>query len=179
VVVREDQAFVLRLKPHSDPPLYTDTENESPSRGFRIILGDMDRQDISSSSSSSSITLVPSSTFSTLASPTSVTSLTSSPAADRSGSKSNIVPIIGGVVAGLVVSALVGVIVFLLLRLMKRKKEEQGEVKEFGGEGVIRNRYAHESYVGAVEIQAVERPVELEGRKMVHELGGQNRRTGE
>jgi hypothetical protein len=77
-----------------------------------------------------------------------------------------------------VVSALVGVIVFLLLRLMKRKKEEQGEAKEFGGEGVIKSRYAHEGYAGAVEIQAVERPVELEGRRTVHELGGQDRGQG-
>lgn len=189
-VVKEDQAFVLRLKPHSDPPLYTSSQNESPSRGFRLIVGDVDDKTVSSSSSS--ITSIPSSTFSTLASTTSVLTLaapsTSAPAIDGSGKSTNhIGPIVGGVVGGLVLLTLLGIIVILLLRLAKSKKQEGGEregvkelqdvgtMQELQGAGMMQDKYAYKSRVGAVEIYGVERPVELDGGRRVHELGGLDR----
>ncbi|KAF2798187.1 hypothetical protein K505DRAFT_371903 [Melanomma pulvis-pyrius CBS 109.77] len=185
-VVKTDDAFVLRLKPHSDPPLYTSTENESPSRGFRLVTGD-ETDAPSSSSSSFSSSSATSTSFSTLvstssvgASTTSATQSSASPTStlgttDGSGkSKSLTGAIVGGVVGGLIFVAMLAAIMFLLLRLAKRNKQEQeGGAKELDGA----TYYAHKGEMGGmgvVEIHGREKPAELsDGSGTVHELGSQ------
>lgn len=176
--MEEDDEFVLRLKPHAEPPLYTSTENESPSRGFKLIVGDTSLS--STSSFDSSTTSPPSSTFSTLASTTFVPGMATPYSNDGSEKSKNILPIVGGVVGGLVFFTLLGVIVILLLRLAKKKKteEEGASVKQLEVAGFTKYEYAHDGEIRPTEIQAIERPAEMDDGRRVHELGGQDGRGG-
>ncbi|KAF2497993.1 hypothetical protein BU16DRAFT_331484 [Lophium mytilinum] len=70
--------YVFRLKPHTSPPLYSDIQNESPSRGFNLIPSTQPLS-TSVSSSSHSATATSSATASTSASTAAASSDSSSP----------------------------------------------------------------------------------------------------
>jgi hypothetical protein len=173
-VVMEDQAFVLRFKLHSSPPLYTSASNQAASRGFRLFVGDIDVS--SSSNSISSTTSV--ATLSTAFSSTSVILSTSSagptstPGVTESVKSKKIGPIVGGSVGGLAILVMSGIIAILLLRLAKKKKHEGGAGgREFNEASPIQDLYVQKGELDAVETQGSGRLVELDGNGRLPELG--------
>ncbi|KAF2710015.1 hypothetical protein K504DRAFT_533027 [Pleomassaria siparia CBS 279.74] len=172
-VVQTDPEFVLRLKPHSDPPVYTNNENESPSRGFNLLVGP--ESDPSSSAISSASSMSSSASSSTTTSPRPSNANAGQGNENNAEKKSNVGPIVGGVVGGIVFLALLALIAFLL-RLAKKNKANgvrAAEVKGVEGQGPV--YYKYDRVVGqgtVVEIEGRDAAVELEdGRANVHEMG--------
>ncbi|ORY11908.1 hypothetical protein BCR34DRAFT_587591 [Clohesyomyces aquaticus] len=115
-IVETDVQFVFRFCPHTDPPVFTGTENESPSRGFNLLPG----PETSSSASSAS---------STSASATSTT--------PNNKKKTNVGAIAGGVLGGLVFLIMLLVIALLLLKLARKRKVEKNNAAGEAAYGML------------------------------------------
>ncbi|OCK76798.1 hypothetical protein K432DRAFT_445780 [Lepidopterella palustris CBS 459.81] len=91
-IVLKSPRFVFRFMPHSDPPIYTSTQNEAPSRGFYIEPATNSQSTLVSSASTDSSTSLSSS------SPTASPSSTTSAVASNPG-------LSAGAIAGIVIGA--------------------------------------------------------------------------
>jgi hypothetical protein len=168
----EDQAFVLRFKLHSSPPLYTSASNQAASRGFRLIVGDLDVSSSSVSSTTSVATLTTAISSTSVFLSTSSADPTSTSGIAEPVKSKKIGPIVGGLVGGLAFLVMSGVIVILLLRLAKKKKHEGGAGgKEFNGARPIQDSYVQKGELDAVETQGSGRLAELDGSERLPELG--------
>ncbi|KAF2465808.1 uncharacterized protein BDR25DRAFT_345962 [Lindgomyces ingoldianus] len=171
-VVKTDPQFVLRFKPHSNPPLFTSTDNESPSRGFILLTGN------EQSSSASSSATAPSTSTSTPSSTTASAQSSSSTSEPNAKKKTNVGAIAGGVLGGLVFIGLLCAVALLLLKLAKNKKNardaNRGGQEGYGGAELEEGLPRREMMTGpsvkysangapATEIYGREVPVELEG----------------
>ncbi|KAF2642677.1 hypothetical protein P280DRAFT_468002 [Massarina eburnea CBS 473.64] len=120
-VVKADNKFDLRFRPHRDPGGFNNGGPMAPSRGFLLQLA------VLSSSRSSSPAPTSTSTMRLLtASTSSLSTPTPTPTASASREKSStpLGTILGGVLGAVAVIALI-VIAFLMLRMSKKKKQQQ------------------------------------------------------
>jgi ATP-dependent Zn protease len=153
-IAKEDNRFVLRLKPHTSPAKYTDTLNQAS--GVGITIQPSSNQESSSQSSSASSTLsTATSTKATSAttSTTATTTTTPPPATEnttenttvKKKKKTSIGPIVGGVLGGLIVLILILVIALLLLRKKKRSNNVgKGASELAAGDALMAPQYGEQ-----------------------------------
>ncbi|KAH7078659.1 hypothetical protein BKA63DRAFT_506863 [Paraphoma chrysanthemicola] len=127
--VQRDDEFVFRFVPARDPPNYIQAASggkQSPSRGFRLVPNPSASSSVAGASSTTASSFVPTSS---IASTTSSAAATTSTASTSSGSKSStpIGAIVGGVLGGLALTALI-VIAFFLFKLSKKREAQAAEI---------------------------------------------------
>jgi hypothetical protein len=146
-IAKEDNRFVLRLKPHTSPAKYTDTLNQAS--GVGITIQPSSNQESSSQSSSASSTLSTATSTKATSATTSATATTTPPPATDDTTenttvkkKTSIGPIVGGVLGGLIVLILLLVIALLVLRKKKRSNNVAKDASELAaGDALIAPQY--------------------------------------
>ncbi|KAF2798159.1 hypothetical protein K505DRAFT_414574 [Melanomma pulvis-pyrius CBS 109.77] len=181
-VAKAENRFVLRLKPHSSPPVYTPNTNQASGVGFKILPNSNPDTTFSQTSSSTSTA---SSTTATSLTESSPPATTSPPVGNNNNNnsnsssgkkKTNVGAIAGGVLGGLVFIILLLVIALLALRLKKRKQKEASGLA--AGEGLMAHtgdredvKYYHDAPSGAGGAAAPVELADMHGTRVMHEIG--------
>jgi hypothetical protein len=164
--VKDDDKFVLRFRPHRDPEDYNNAGPMAPSRGFYIKLAE------TSSSATPTPTPTQSSTSSTAVPATTTPTNTPAPEPEK---KSNVGAIVGGVVGGVAVIALI-VIAWLLMRLLRKRKARAAEAYEVAAPTAPYSDT--DKYVGgaaSAKYPGDTNMMELDGRELPVEAGSGHR----